>query len=149
MLLPLPCTVHEVQNGLNNYEGTEKFSARFNTNINIADKFVLLADFYAHRLQNGVILIETERGSTGQFKVNLHTWAAIDDPIDLPNFVGAADYMRLNNEARTMQNQTRLYTDSQIDFGSPGPFSEYKLAGCCDAITRPKIDSTAVIHGII
>src|SRR5690606_5381459 len=39
------------ENGLNNYEGTEKFSARFNTNINIDDKFVLLADFYAHRLQ--------------------------------------------------------------------------------------------------
>ncbi|HEY0772390.1 MAG TPA: SusC/RagA family TonB-linked outer membrane protein, partial [Sphingobacteriaceae bacterium] len=39
------------ENGLNTYEGTEKFSARFNTNINIADKFVLLADFYAHRLQ--------------------------------------------------------------------------------------------------
>ena len=39
------------ENGLNDLEGTNKFSARFNTNINIADKFVLLADFYAHRLQ--------------------------------------------------------------------------------------------------
>ncbi|MEX2593467.1 MAG: hypothetical protein WD426_11905 [Anditalea sp.] len=39
------------ENGLNELEGTNKFSARFNTNINIDDKFVLLADFYAHRLQ--------------------------------------------------------------------------------------------------
>src|SRR5690625_7337779 len=36
--------------GLNYLEGTNKFSARFNTNINIADKLILLADFYAHQL---------------------------------------------------------------------------------------------------
>src|SRR5690606_25881799 len=42
---------HIQEKGLNNYEGSGKFSARFNTNVNIADKFVLLADFYAHRLQ--------------------------------------------------------------------------------------------------
>src|SRR5690625_2750681 len=39
------------EGGLNAYEGTNKFTTRFNTNINIADRFVLLADFYAHRLQ--------------------------------------------------------------------------------------------------
>ena len=41
---------HLQEYGLNNIEGTNKFSARFNTNINIADRFVLLADFYARRL---------------------------------------------------------------------------------------------------
>ena len=42
---------HINESGLNDIEGSRKFSARFNTNVNIADKFVLLADFYAHRLQ--------------------------------------------------------------------------------------------------
>lgn len=42
---------HTQQGGLNDIEGSNKFSARFNTNVNIADKFVLLADFYALRLQ--------------------------------------------------------------------------------------------------
>lgn len=37
--------------GMNEAEGSEKFSARFNTNIQISENFVLLADFYAHRLQ--------------------------------------------------------------------------------------------------
>lgn len=39
------------ENGLNKIEGSDKFSVRFNTNINIADRFILLADFYAHRLK--------------------------------------------------------------------------------------------------
>src|SRR5690606_7425090 len=42
---------HLRENGLNDIEGSQKFSARFNTNINIANKFALLADFYAHQLQ--------------------------------------------------------------------------------------------------
>ncbi len=46
--------------GLNNSEGSEKFSARFNTNINIADKFVLMADFYAHRLQVDRLMVNND-----------------------------------------------------------------------------------------
>lgn len=81
------------------------------------------ASMYGSRGANGVILIETERGTTGQFKVNLHSWAAINDPIDLPNFVNSADYMRLNNEARTIQNQSLLFTESQIDSASSGLYA--------------------------
>lgn len=72
------------------------------------------AAMYGSRGANGVIIIETERGATGQFKVDLHSWAAIHDPIDLPRFVNAADYMRLRNEANTYQGQTLLYTDEDI-----------------------------------
>ncbi|NGM64851.1 SusC/RagA family TonB-linked outer membrane protein [Sphingobacterium sp. SGR-19] len=46
-------------NGLNHVEGSDKYSARFNTNINMADKFVLLADFYAHRLQVDRLMANT------------------------------------------------------------------------------------------
>lgn len=72
------------------------------------------AAMYGSRGANGVIIIETERGSTGQFKVDIHSWAAIQDPIDLPLFVNAADYMTLRNEASSYQGQALEYTDKQI-----------------------------------
>jgi len=78
------------------------------------------ASMYGSRGANGVIVIETERGDRGQFKVDVHTWTAISDPIDLPDFVNGADYMRLNNEARATQNQSLLYTDAMIDSAERG-----------------------------
>src|SRR5690606_3012309 len=69
---------------------------------------------YGSRGANGVIIIETERGSTGQFKVDIIAWAAIDNPIDLPTFVDASNYMRLNNEARGYQGQTVLFSEEDI-----------------------------------
>ena len=81
------------------------------------------AAMYGSRGANGVIIIETERGSTGQFKVDLHAWTAISDPIDLPNFVNSADYMMLNNEARSMQGQTQLYTSEDIALARQGQFT--------------------------
>lgn len=69
---------------------------------------------YGSRGANGVIIIETERGTTGQFKVDINAWAAIDNPIDLPTFVNSPNYMRLNNEARGYQGQTALFSDEDI-----------------------------------
>lgn len=78
------------------------------------------ASMYGSRGANGVILIETARGTTSDFKVKLHSWGAIQNPIDLPNFVNSGDYMRLNNEARDLQGQTLLYSPSQIDSADQG-----------------------------
>ncbi len=78
------------------------------------------ASMYGSRGANGVIIIETERGTTGQFKVDLHTWAAIQDPIDSPDFVNSADYMRLRNEAHQIQGQTLLFTDEDIQAAERG-----------------------------
>lgn len=72
------------------------------------------ASMYGSRGANGVIIIETERGLTGDFKVLINAWAAIQQPISLPDLVGAADYMKLNNEARQTQGQTLLFTADQI-----------------------------------
>ena len=69
---------------------------------------------YGSRGANGVIIIETERGTTGQFKVDLNAWAAIDNPIDRPTFVNAENYMLLNNEARGYQGQTKLFSEEDI-----------------------------------
>ena len=72
------------------------------------------ASMYGSRGANGVIIIETERGYTGQFKVDINSWAAASDPTDLPHFVNMPDYMKLNNETRAHQGQTSLFTDEDI-----------------------------------
>ncbi|WP_229738861.1 SusC/RagA family TonB-linked outer membrane protein [Parapedobacter pyrenivorans] len=78
------------------------------------------ASMYGSRGANGVIIIETERGETGQFKVDLHAWSALSKPIDLPDFVDAAEYMLLNNEARTLQGQTPVYTAEDLSNAEQG-----------------------------
>lgn len=105
------------------------------------------ASMYGSRGANGVILIETERGTTGQFKVNIHSWGAVNDPIDLPNFVNSAQYMRLNNEARTIQGQTALFNDTQIDSADRGLYTN---TNWLDAVMQQRAyahNTTASISG--
>ena len=78
------------------------------------------ASMYGARGANGVIIIETERGTTSEFSVNVHAWSALSKPIDLPNFVNSADYMRLSNEARGIQGQDLLYTQKDIEDSANG-----------------------------
>ncbi len=72
------------------------------------------ASLYGSKGANGVIVIETHRGQAGEFKVDLHSWSGISSEINKPDFVNAADYMRLNNEARGMQGQSLIYADEDI-----------------------------------
>ena len=90
---------------------------------------------YGSRGANGVIIIETERGTTGQFKVDVNAWAAVDDPIDLPSFVDAPNYMRLNNEAREYQGQTKLFSDEDISKADAG---EIKSINWLDEVIQKK-----------
>lgn len=69
---------------------------------------------YGSRGANGVIIIETHRGETGSFKVDLNHWTGISSQIDRPDFVNAPNYMRLNNEARGMQGQGLLFSPEDI-----------------------------------
>jgi TonB-linked SusC/RagA family outer membrane protein len=78
------------------------------------------AAMYGSRGANGVIIIETERGTTGQFKVNVNAWSGFNRAIDLPSFVNAADYMRINNETREQQGQTPIYTTEDIQKAESG-----------------------------
>lgn len=105
------------------------------------------ASLYGSRGANGVIIIETHRGQMGQFKVDLHSWTGISSQIDRPDFVNAADYMRLNNEARGMQGQTLLFSDDDIAQAETG---EIPTVDWLDAIKQRDAHShntTANISG--
>lgn len=72
------------------------------------------ASMYGSRGANGVVVIETKRGETGNFKVNVNTWGAILSSIEKPDFVGAYDYAILTNEAHAAQGLSPAFTDSEI-----------------------------------
>lgn len=87
--------------------------------INIL-KDAAAASMYGSRGANGVIIIETHRGNTGQFSVNVNSWFAVHHPLNLPDFVNSADFMRLRNEAHTIQGQPLLYTNEDIRLAEEG-----------------------------
>ncbi len=87
--------------------------------INIL-KDAAAASMYGSRGANGVIIIETNRGTTGQFSVNVNSWFAVHQPLNLPDFVNSADFMRMRNEAHTIQNQPLLYTEADIQQAADG-----------------------------
>lgn len=105
------------------------------------------ASLYGSRGANGVVIIETKRGQTGQFKVDLHSWTAMNNPVAMPNFVNAADYMRLNNEARGAQGQSLIFTDQDIADAESGAWPE---TDWLDAIMQRRANAhntTASISG--
>lgn len=105
------------------------------------------ASMYGSRGANGVIIIETERGSTGEFKVDLHSWVAVNSPIDLPDFVGSAGYMKLNNEAREMQGQSVLFTEEEITLAENGEYTNNDWLGSVMQQTAYSHNTSANISG--
>ena len=55
---------------------------------------------YGVRGANGVIVINTKRGKIGAPTVNFHVEQSISQPTQLPEFIGATDYMELLNEIK-------------------------------------------------
>lgn len=105
------------------------------------------ASMYGSRGANGVIIIETNRGTTGQFKVDIHSWTALSNPIDLPTLVNAANYMRLNNEARSVQGQSLLYTDEAISLADQGLSTNTDWLGAVMERNSYSVNNTASISG--
>ena len=78
------------------------------------------ASMYGSRGANGVIVVETHRGNASQFSVNVNSWFAVYQPLHLPDFVNSADFMRLRNEALSLQSQPLLYTEDDISKAEQG-----------------------------
>lgn len=78
------------------------------------------ASMYGSRGANGVIIIETNRGTTGKFSVNINSWFAFQNPLNLPEFVNSTDFMRLRNEASEIQGQAPTYSEDDIKAAEEG-----------------------------
>ncbi|MFD2285878.1 SusC/RagA family TonB-linked outer membrane protein [Pedobacter petrophilus] len=70
---------------------------------------------YGNRGANGVILVTTNRGSSGPLKINFSTRQGFSQAFSLPEFLNSGDYATLFNEARQNDGLTPLYTPQAIN----------------------------------
>jgi TonB-linked SusC/RagA family outer membrane protein len=75
---------------------------------------------YGVRGANGVVLITTKRGKAGKLKVNIKANRTYTECARLPEYVDAATYARLANEAREVRGLKRKYSDVEIELFETG-----------------------------
>ncbi|MEX2594171.1 MAG: TonB-dependent receptor [Anditalea sp.] len=71
---------------------------------------------YGARAANGVILVTTKRGISGEFQLNYSYSYSFDKPSKIPDYVSAKDMVRLNNYARTNRGIPPMYDDEEVAF---------------------------------
>ena len=75
---------------------------------------------YGSRGANGVLLLTTKRGSEGPLRVNFSTQYGFESALRLPDFLGSYDYAKLYNEGLANDEQTAMYTQSDLEAYSNG-----------------------------
>jgi len=78
------------------------------------------ASIYGARAGNGVILITTKRGVAGKPVVQYNAYAGAQVPTYMPEFVDAATYMRMVNEANFNENKALPFSQSRIEITKSG-----------------------------
>jgi len=72
------------------------------------------ASIYGTRAANGVILVSTKRGKEGPIQIRYNTYFGKQDPTEVPDFLGSADFAELHNEARTNAGLSPTFTADAI-----------------------------------
>lgn len=72
------------------------------------------ASMYGARAANGVIIITTKRGVAGVPNIEYNGYYGIQRPQYMPDFVDAATWMEMNNEAMGNSGGNPIYSDSTI-----------------------------------
>ncbi|MDB0716507.1 TonB-dependent receptor [Bacteroides xylanisolvens] len=85
---------------------------------------------YGSKGANGVLLITTKRGTSDKIKINFSIQSGFQQPLRLPEFLGAYDYATLYNEA--------LVNDGKSPFYTPMDLEAYKMGN--DPIFHPDVD---------
>lgn len=79
------------------------------------------ASIYGARAGNGVIVITTKRGKAGKVNVQYNAYAGAQVPTYIPDFVDAATYMTMINEAdRNNGGSGNIYNQASIDNTAAG-----------------------------
>ncbi len=90
-----------------------------NINVEEIEQITILKDanagvLYGVHAPNGIILVTTKTGRNGVRKLNFMVERGISTPRALPSYLGAADYMRLYNEARANDGLAPSFSDAVI-----------------------------------
>lgn len=96
-----------------------------NLNMLEIESIVVLKDAVSKALygaigDQGVILINTKRGSQGKFQVRMSAQHSVAQARALPNFLSAADYMEKYNEALANDGLDAIYSQEAIDMTRSG-----------------------------
>jgi TonB-linked SusC/RagA family outer membrane protein len=70
---------------------------------------------YGLRSSQGVILINTKKGHTGDIRVNVNSQASMVEPLRLPEFLDAYNYASLYNEAAANDGLAPKYSQDDLD----------------------------------
>lgn len=89
------------------------------------ESFTILKDasataIYGVRGANGVIIINTKSGAAGKPKFDIRYTEGFTRFTAVPEFVDAATYMEVSNEALTTRGQVPRYTQDEIDMTRSG-----------------------------
>jgi TonB-linked SusC/RagA family outer membrane protein len=72
------------------------------------------ASIYGARAANGVILVTTKRGKSGEMQVNYNGYVGWQKPTEFPDFVDSWEWAELYNEALTNYGKQPFYTAAEI-----------------------------------
>jgi len=75
---------------------------------------------YGQRGANGVLLLNTKRGSKGDIQFSASIQQGITQPTRLPQFLDAASYAKAENEARLNDGLIPRYSDTEISYYQSG-----------------------------
>src|SRR5690606_30793912 len=74
----------------------------------------------------GIVYIKTKRGTSGGHHLNANIESGVAMVDRMPSYVSAADYARLNNQARINDGLQPAYTESDIAaYEKSGPYDMY------------------------
>ncbi len=83
---------------------------------------------YGSRAANGVVIITTHKGKLGKAKVNYNSWVSFSSPFNLPELLGAEDYVAVKNEAMTNAGQVPGFSLQTLEDGSVVNTNWYDVA---------------------
>ncbi|MDR2037351.1 MAG: TonB-dependent receptor [Bacteroidales bacterium] len=69
---------------------------------------------YGVRGANGVVLVTTKRGVSGRLRITARANVTLSHLNKMPEYLGAYDYARLANEARSVRGEEILYNDTEM-----------------------------------
>lgn len=78
-------------------------------------KDALATSIYGMRGSDGVVLIETRKGTVAPRRISFTAQTAIQKQLSLPSFLNAADYATLFNEALVNENKQPIYSAEAIE----------------------------------
>lgn len=73
------------------------------------------AAIYGTRAANGVILVETKRGSKGKAQVVYNGYVGWQKATELPDYVSSWEYATMHNEADKNEGKSATYTNTEIE----------------------------------